>query len=198
MSDLKFLDELATSFENLPGVGKKTAQRYALSVVENMTEEEVEKFSKALIDTKTKVHHCKTCGMLCLNDECEICTSTTKDRSKIMVVKDSRDILTIDKMGIYDGLYHSLNGLISLMDGIGPDDINVDSLEKRIDENVKEIILAMPFTPNGEATAAFLERFLKRDNLVISRLGYGLPAGGNIEFIDELTLKRAYERRSNN
>ncbi len=196
MSDVKFLESLASSFELLPGVGKKTASRYAYSVIEKMSDADVEKFAEALINTKKQVKHCICCGMLTLTDTCEICTSAYRDRTKIMVLKDTKDILAMEKMGEYNGLYHSLNGLISPMDGVGPDDINIEMLEKRIDEKVKEIILATSFTPSGETTAIYLEKILAKDNLMITRLGYGLPAGGDIEYVDELTLKRAFDNRS--
>ncbi len=196
MSDIKFLETLASSFELLPGVGKKTANRYAYSVIEKMSLEDVEKFAEALINTKKQIKHCSCCGMLTLKETCEICTSTFRDRSKIMVLKDTKDILAMEKMGEYNGLYHSLNGLISPMDGVGPDDINIEMLEQRINEEVKEIILATSFTPSGETTAIYLEKILAKDSLIITRLGYGLPAGGDIEYVDELTLKRAFDNRS--
>jgi recombination protein RecR len=112
-----------------------------------------------------------------------------------MILKDTKSIIAVEKMGSYNGLYHSLNGLISPYDGIGPDDVNIDSLEKRLNDNVKELIIATPFTPQGETTAIYLEKIYKKDGLSISRLGYGLPAGGDIEYADELTLKRAIENR---
>ena len=129
---------------------------------------------------------------------CEICSSKLRDRSTIMVLKDTKDIIAVENMGEYNGLYHSLNGLISPMDGIGPDNLTIDLLEKRLDESVKEIILATSFTPSGETTAIYLEKILSKDNLTISRLGYGLPAGGDIEYVDELTLKRALSNRTSN
>lgn len=195
MSDIKFLDNLSNSFEMLPGVGKKTASRYAYSVIEKMSVEDVEKFAENLIKTKREVKNCLCCGILTLKDICEICTSSYRDKSKIMVLKDTKDILAIEKMGEYNGLYHSLNGLISPMEGVGPDDINIDNLEKRINSELKEIIIATSFTPQGETTAIYLEKILSKKGLVVSRLGYGLPAGGDIEYVDELTLKRALENR---
>ena len=198
MADLKFLDELAASFESLPGVGKKTAKRYAYYVIEKMAEEDVIKFSHTLTETKQKVCNCPVCGMLTLQTPCEICSSKFRDRTKIMVLKDTKDIIAIENMQDYTGLYHCLNGLISPMDGIGPDDLTIDLLEKRLENEVEEVILATSFTPSGETTAIFLEKILGRENLVISRLGYGLPAGGDIEYVDELTLKRALQNRTNN
>ena len=120
MADLKFLDLLAASFEKLPGVGKKTAKRYAYFVVEKMNAEEVEEFSTNLIDTKNKVKNCPVCGMLSIKEPCEICSSKLRDRSTIMVLKDTKDIIAVENMGEYNGLYHSLNGLISPMDCLDP------------------------------------------------------------------------------
>ena len=198
MSNLKFLDLLAASFENLPGVGKKTARRYAYYIVEKMSLKQVEEFAKVLIETKNNVNNCPVCGMLSMQSPCEICSSKLRDKSKIMVLKDTKDIIAIENMGEYNGLYHSLNGLISPMDGVGPDNLTIDLLEKRLDNSVNELIIATSFTPAGETTALYLEKIFEKKDIVISRLGYGIPAGGDIEFIDELTLKRAISNRSSN
>lgn len=197
MGDLKFLDLLASKFESLPGVGKKTANRYAYHLIEQMTSEEVEEFAKVMVDTKKSVVFCPICGMLSLKQPCDICSSIERDKTKIMVLKDTKDIIAIETLGSYNGLYHSLNGLINPLDGIGPDEINVSSLYNRINSGVKEVIIATPFTINGETTTLFLEKTLSKYNIKISRLGYGLPAGGDIEYIDELTLQRAIENRTN-
>ena len=198
MADLKFLDNLASLFELLPGVGKKTAKRYAYYVIEKMSDEQVDEFAKVLVETKNKVKNCSICGMLSIQEPCEICSAKLRNRSKIMVLKDTKDIIAIENMGEFNGLYHSLNGLISPMDGIGPNDLTIDLLEKRIDKSVEELILATSFTPAGETTALYLEKILAREGLIISRLGYGLPAGGDIEYVDELTLKRALSNRTFN
>ncbi len=192
--EIKFLDNLAKSFEKLPGVGKKTAQRYAYYVVEKLSLEETEQFAKRLVETKNKIKYCNTCGMLTDKDTCEICSSSYREKKQIMVVKDTKDVFAIEKTSQYNGLYHVLNGLISPLDGVSPDDLNIQTLETRLDE-IDEIIIATPFTPSGETTALYLERILNKDNLVISRIGYGLPAGGDIEYVDELTLKRAIDSR---
>ena len=176
MSEIKFLEKLTNHLEKLPGVGKKTAQRYAYYIADKMSKEDVENFAK---------------------DVCDICASNYRDKTQIMIVKDTKDVLAIEKTNQYNGLYHVLNGLISPLDGIGPDELNIESLEKRINNNeVKEIIIATSFTPSGETTALYLERILAKDSLKISRIGYGLPAGGDIEYVDELTLKRALDSRS--
>lgn len=192
--EIKFLDNLAKSFEKLPGVGKKTAQRYAYYVVENWDEQDVLNFSKVIVETKSKIKKCKKCGMLTDLNECEICQDSTRNHQQIMVVRNTKDVLAIEKTGQYNGLYHVLDGLISPLDGISPDDLNIDSLTEKA-KDVSEIILATPFTPNGETTALYLEKILNYDNLEISRISYGLPAGGDIEYVDELTLKRALDLR---
>ncbi len=197
MDKLEFLDDLAFNFEKLPGVGKKTASRYAYSVIEKMTEEEVETFAKSLIETKKKVNYCKVCGVLTSKDTCEICSDDKRDKTKILVVKDTKDVFAIERTNQYQGLYHVLGGLINPLEGIGPDKLNLSSLEKRCkNEEIKEVIIATTFTPSGETTALFLEKILKREGLTISLIGYGLPAGGDIEYIDDLTLKRALEWRN--
>lgn len=197
MSEIKFLEKLTNHLEKLPGVGKKTAQRYAYYIADKMSKEDVENFAKDLIETKESVRHCEQCGLLNDKDVCDICASNYRDKTQIMVVKDTKDVLAIEKTNQYNGLYHVLNGLISPLDGIGPDELNIESLEKRINNNeVKEIIIAISFTPSGETTALYLERILAKDSLKISRIGYGLPAGGDIEYVDELTLKRALDSRS--
>lgn len=181
----------------LPGVGKKTASRYAYSIIEKMADEEVQTFANCLIETKKSIKHCTTCGILTDQEVCDICQDNTRDKSKILVVKDTKDVLAVEKTNQYFGLYHVLGGLISPLDGIGPDKLNIESIEKRCqEEDVKEVILATSFTPSGETTAIFLERILAREKLIVSRIGYGIPAGGDIEYIDELTLRRAIEGRN--
>ena len=196
MGNLKFLDSLTAEFEKLPGVGKKTAQRYAYYVVEKMTLEEAEQFAKKIIETKSIVKYCKICGILSNKETCDICESSLRNKEIIMVVKDSKDAFAIEKTNQYNGLYHILNGLISPMEGIGPDELNIDSLLERIkNSSIKEIIIATSFTPKGETTALYLENILKPYDITVSRIGYGLPAGGDIEYVDELTLKSAIESR---
>lgn len=194
MDQLKFLDALAKCFEKLPNVGKKTASRYAYYIVESLSDQEVQDFSKVLVDTKEKVHHCSKCGMLTTSDICPICSDSTRDTTKIMVVKDTKNVLAVEKSKTYNGLYHCLNGLINPSTGVGPDDLNLDSLDKRINNNT-EVILATSFTPEGETTALYLEKILLKKGYNVSRIGYGIPAGGDLEFIDELTLRRAIDSR---
>ena len=196
MNELKFLELLAHCFEKLPGVGKKTANRYAYSVIETMTLEEVLEFANVLIETKQRMRHCTICNMLTIEDTCEICQGPLRDQTQIMVVRDTKDVLAIEKTGQFNGLYHILGGLISPLDGIGPDDLTIDLLEQRCEKDVKELILATSFTPAGETTALYIEKILSQSGIIISRIGYGIPAGGDIEYVDELTLKRAIDGRT--
>ncbi len=195
MPDFKFLENLSACFEKLPSVGKKTASRYAFSVIEKMSEADVERFARVLIETKKQVKKCKICGMFTLNDTCEICENTYRNHEQIMVVENTKDVIAIEKTGQYNGMYHILGGLISPLDGIGPEQLNISSLEARINDNTKEIIISTSFTINGETTALYLEKILEKEGLIISRIGYGLPAGGDIEYVDSLTLKYALEGR---
>lgn len=195
MDEFKFLENLSSCFEKLPSVGKKTASRYAFSVIEKMSEEEVERFARTLIETKKQIKKCKHCGMFTLNDICEICSDDYRNSDQIMVVKDVRDVIAIEKTKQYNGLYHVLGGLISPLEGVGPEQLNIESLESRITSDTKEIIISTSFTMTGETTALYLEKILSREGLTISRIGYGIPAGGDIEYVDSMTLKYALEGR---
>jgi recombination protein RecR len=197
MNELKFLEPLIISFEKLPGVGQKTATRYAFQVVEKLTEEDVEEFAKVLVEVKKNIKHCEKCNILTTSDLCDICENELRDQDKILVVKDTKDVISLEKTKQYNGLYHVLGGLISPLDGIGPDELSIKELEERCKNlDVKEVIIATSLTPQGETTALYLEKILKREGLEITKIGYGIPAGGDIEYADELTLRRALSSRS--
>lgn len=184
------IGKLINEFSKLPGVGMKTAQRYAYKVV-NMTKEEAEDFAKAIIDVKNNVKYCKTCGNFSEEDECEIC----KNRSSqtICVVKEPKDIIAIEKLNEYDGVYHVLHGVISPLDGIGPNDINVKELLSRVGkEKVKEVIIALNPDVEGEATAMYISSLLKPLGIKITRIAHGIPVGTDIEYADEMSLARAF------
>lgn len=197
MKQLNFLDELVTCFEKLPGVGHKTALRYAYYIVEKYNLEDVKKVSEVLIDTFSKIHKCDICGMLTTEGICDICLDNTRDNKKILVVKDPKDLLSIEKTGQYNGKYHVLGGLISMFDGVNPDDLNIEKLEKRVKKDgIEEVIIATSLTPSGDITALFIERLLQDiEGVKVSRIGYGLPAGSDLEYADELTIKRALDYR---
>ena len=195
MNEIKFLDPLIRSFEKLPGVGQKTATRYAFQVVEKLSEEDVEEFARILLETKQNVKHCSICNILTTTDICDICDNELREKDKILVVKDTKDVISLEKTKQYNGLYHVLGGLISPLEGVGPEQLNIESLESRITSDTKEIIISTSFTMAGETTALYLEKILSREGLTISRIGYGIPAGGDIEYADELTLRKALSSR---
>jgi recombination protein RecR len=187
MSQIESLDNLVAQFTKLPSVGVKTAQRYAYSII-NMSKEEVEKFAAALVDAKEKIHYCKTCGNYTDLDECEICK--TRDKSIICVVKDPKDIAAFEKIRDYKGVYHVLHGTISPLSGIGPDDIHIKELLKRLD-GVKEVIMATNPDVEGEVTANYIAKLLKPLGIKVTRLASGVSMGSDIEYTDEVTLSRA-------
>lgn len=195
MKELKSLERLIDSFSKLPSVGKKSAERLAYSIL-NWDKEHVKEFSDALINVTTTIHKCPICGMLTEDDICEICSDPNRNKKTIIVVANAKDILAFEKLETYDGVYHSLNGLISPSKGIGVDDINISSLMKRIDDNnVEEIIFATDPTVEGETTALYIAKLLKDKNIKITRLAFGLPVGGKLDYADSLTISKALEGR---
>lgn len=189
------LARLVEHFQKLPSIGPKTAMRLALYVVK-MSENEVNNFAQALIEAKSKISYCKTCFNMSINDPCEICSDTTRNKQTICVVSETKDLMAIEKTNEYRGLYHVLQGLISPIDGIGPDDIRIKELLFRVSQNdIQEIILALNPSVEGEATSLYLTKLLKPFNIKISRIAFGLPMGSELEYADELTLARALESR---
>lgn len=186
---------LIDSFMKLPGIGSKTAARLAFYVLD-MPEADVLQFAKALIDTKRELTYCSKCGNITQNDPCDICQDETRDQSKILVVEQVRDVVSMEKMREFHGLYHVLHGVLSPMDGTGPEDLNIPKLLTRLqDEKVKEVIIATNATAEGEATATYLSRLIKPAGITVSRIAYGLSVGSDIEYADEVTLMRALEGR---
>ena len=186
---------LMDSYMKLPGIGAKTAARLAFFSME-MPEEEVMNFANALISCKRDLTMCSVCGNITQEDSCEICQDTSRDRTKILVVEDSRDVMSLERMKEYKGLYHVLHGVLSPMEGTGPDDINVASLIQRLqDPTVEEVIIATNATAEGEATAMYLSRLIKPAGIKVTRLAHGLAVGSDIEYADEMTLFKAIEGR---
>ena len=183
-------------FRHLPGIGYKTAVRLAFSVLD-MSEPDAKDFAQAIMDVKTKICRCKNCCDISENEFCDICSDDKRDPSVICVVEGSKDIGALEKINEYKGLYHVLGGLLSPMDGVGPDRLNVKSLLARLtpERGVKEVILALNPSVEGEATGMYLSRLIKPQGIRVTRLAYGLPAGGELEYADELTLFRALECR---
>ncbi|AYC28358.1 recombination mediator RecR [Paenisporosarcina cavernae] len=187
--------KLIDSFMKLPGIGPKTAARLAFFVL-SMKEDTVLSFAKALVDAKRNLHYCSICGHITDVDPCQICSDHSRDDSLICVVQDPKDVIAMEKMRDYRGKYHVLHGAISPMDGIGPEDINVPPLLKRLqDETVMELILATNPTIEGEATAMYISRLVKPSGIRTTRIAHGLPVGGDLEYADEVTLSKALEGR---
>lgn len=188
------IGRLINEFSKLPGVGKKTAQRYAYKII-NMSAEEAAGFANAITEAKKRVRYCKVCGNFTENDVCDICR--TRDKSVICVVKEPKDVISLEKLHEYKGVYHVLHGVINPMEGVGPNDIRIKELLERIDENVKEVIMATNPDVEGEATAMYVARLLKPLGVNVTRLAHGIPIGSEIEYTDEVTLTRALlERKS--
>ena len=186
---------LIESFSKLPGIGQKTATRLAFYTI-GMEDQDVNEFAKNLLSAKRDLRFCSICGNLTESDPCAICTDPTRDRTTILVVEESKDVLAMEKIREYRGLYHILHGTISPMNGISPDEINVKSLITRLmDSEVKEVIIATNATSDGEATAMYLARMIKPAGIKVTRLARGLAVGSDIEYADEVTLSKAVENR---
>ncbi|NLX77314.1 MAG: recombination protein RecR [Clostridiaceae bacterium] len=187
----KLIDE----FEKLPGIGHKTAQRLAFYIL-NMPEDKAIEFANAIIDAKKKIHYCSVCGDLTDTDPCRVCSSQNRDRSVICVVESPRDVIAMERIREFKGLYHVLHGVISPLEGIGPEDINMKSLIKRIGEGeTREVILATNPDVEGEATAMYLAKLIKPMGIKTTRIAHGLPVGGDLEYADEVTLAKSLEGR---
>lgn len=191
MNQSESLDRLVQQFTLLPGVGKKSALRYAYAVLD-MTEEQVKTFAEALVDVKNKVHFCRVCGNYTDEDVCEICA--TRRPETICVVKEPRDITALEKINEFRGCYHVLHGQLSPLKGIGPDDLNIQSLLERLD-GVSEVIVATNPDIEGDATALYLSRLIKPLGIKVTRLARGIPTGSEIEYTDEATLSHALSDR---
>ena len=192
----KTINNLIECFKKFPGIGEKTAERMALSCL-NMDDETIKLFIESLGNIKTKIKKCQTCGNLSEEKECSICKDKTRDKNILCVVEESKNIVLFEKVGTFNGRYHVLNGLISPLDGINPEDINIDSLIKRIDkEGIKEVIIAVKPTVEGETTALYIRKLLENKNIIISKIAHGIPMGADIDYIDPLTLEIALSERS--
>lgn len=190
----KSFDALIASLKKLPGVGYKSAERMAFQII-NMDEEEVSMIAKSLIDSKQVLHKCPNCGLLTDGEICDLCSDINREKI-ITVVETSKEAYTFLKMESFKGYVHVLNGVINIANGIGPEQLNIDNLIKRIKElNIEEVIIATNPNVEGEATAMYLRQILSDMNIKVTRLAYGLPVGGNIDYIDEYTILKAFEGR---
>ncbi len=192
----KTILNLIECFKKFPGIGEKTAERLALSTL-NMESDIIDLFSKSLKNSQTKIKKCSRCGSLTEEDLCQICNDKTRDTSTLCVVEECKNVILFEKIGSFKGIYHVLGGLISPLEGINPEDIHIDKLIKRIkDENIKEVILAIKPSVEGETTALYIRKMLENTNVKISKIAHGIPMGADIDYIDPLTLEMAIEDRT--
>ena len=188
------IGKLVNEFSKLPGVGKKTAQRYAYKIID-MSEAQARAFADAIIGVKRKVRYCKVCGNFTEEEECAICK--TRDKSVICVVKEPKDVAAIEKLREFKGVYHVLHGVIDPLSGVGPNDIRIRELLARLQSgDVKEVIVATNPDVSGDATAMYLARLIKPLGVMVSRLAHGIPVGSEIEYTDDVTLTRAFVERN--
>ena len=188
-------NRLIEELSRLPGVGAKSAQRLAFHII-NMPKEEVEGLASAMTDAKAHIKYCKECFTLTDDEICPICANEKRDHSTIMVVEQTRDMAAYEKTGKYEGVYHVLHGAISPMLGIGPSDIKLKELMKRLEGDVQEVIIATNSSLEGETTAMYISRLIKPTGIKVTRIASGVPVGGDLEYIDEVTLLRALEGRT--
>ena len=189
------IKNLIDSFKNLPGIGDKTAERLAFSVL-SFDEDMMTNFANSIVDVRDKIEKCTICNNIAEGDKCSICANSSRKGDTVFVVEKAKDVLLFEKLGIYDGLYHVLGGVISPMDGIGPDDININTLINRIEVGeIKEVILALKPNLEGETTMQYIIKVLSRYDVHVSKLATGVPMGTDIEYIDSLTLEMALEQR---
>jgi recombination protein RecR len=189
------LEKLIEEFSDFPGIGKKTAQRMAFFVLKQRKEES-EALAQAILDVKSRVRYCTICFNITEDDPCAICQDVKKDRSTICVVEEANDVVALEKINQYKGLYHVLGGVLSPLDGIGPEDLKVKELLSRLkDKQIKEVILATNPSTEGEATAIYLSKLIKPLGMKVTRIARGLPAGGELEYADQTTLANALEGR---
>ncbi|UCE67511.1 MAG: recombination protein RecR [Candidatus Zixiibacteriota bacterium] len=189
------LDDLIEAFSSLPGIGRKSAARLAFFLLKRPVEDSRD-IAQRMVKARESLKPCKICGNLADNVKCDICEDNSRDGSLICVVEEPSDVTAIESTGEYRGLYHVLGGALSPLDGIGPDDLNITALKKRIGDKPSEIILATNPTTEGEATASYLLSILSGKNVRITRIARGLPAGGSLEYADKNTLARALENRT--
>ncbi len=189
------IKNLIESFKYFPGIGEKTAERLAFSVLD-LDGDQVELFADSLKDVKEKIHQCKKCNALTENELCFVCSDFTRDTKTLCVVEDTKNVFLFEKLGMFHGYYHVLNGLISPLDGINPEDIGIDKLLDRIrKEKFEEIIFAFRPSIEGETTALYIKKVLSGMNVVVTRLASGVPIGADMEYVDSLTLERALKDR---
>lgn len=191
------INNLIECYKKLPGIGEKSAERMALHCLE-LDEDVLEMFAESLTLLKTNIKRCKKCNNLTESDICNICSNESRELKTICVVEDTKNVFQFEKIGSYRGLYHVLDGLISPLDNINPEDLNIDSLVKRIEEdNIKEVIIAVKPSIEGETTSLYISKILENNNVIVSKIAYGVPIGADMDYVDALTLELALEERKN-
>ncbi len=189
------IQNLIECLKKLPGIGEKTAERYALAFLD-LDQDVIDLFSKSIADTKTKIKRCSRCNNLTEDDLCDICKNENRDKNLLCVVEDPKSIPLLERIGTYNGYYHVINGLISPLDGINPEDINLDRLINRIkEENIKEVIIAVKPSIEGETTSLYISKLLKDTDVIVTKIAHGVPLGTEIDYVDSLTLELALENR---
>ncbi len=195
MAEVEAIQRLVNQLSKLPGIGRKTAQRLAYHIIA-LPEDQVRELAVSIFNGKQQVHFCPVCGNFTDVDPCAICSDSDRRHDVICVVKDPRDVNAMERMREYNGLYHVLHGVISPMDGVGPDDIRIKELMQRLgDGTIKEVVLATNPDVEGEATAAYISRLIKPMGIRVTRIAHGVPVGGELEYTDEVTLLRAFQGR---
>ncbi|MFK5883780.1 MAG: recombination mediator RecR [Candidatus Izemoplasma sp.] len=190
------IDSLIENFMKYPGVGKKTAERYALYTINKLDHDQIDEIISSFNRIKEEIFNCPVCGNITDIDPCYICRDNSRDKSLMIVVEESKDVIVMEKANTYHGQYHVLNGAISPSNGIGPDDINIAGLFERLkNDEIKELIIATNLSNEGETTALYINQLLSSTDILVTRIAHGIPAGGNIEYADEVTLSKAIEGR---
>lgn len=187
------LQKLIDSFKKYPGIGPKNAERLAFYTIMNLKKEDALVFSENIVSSVNSIKKCSVCGMITENDVCDICIDSEREK-KLMIVESVRDVMAFEKTNFYKGKYHVLHGVISPLNGVSAEELNLDLIKKRIkDENIEEVILSTSSSLDGEMTAMYIKKMLEKENVNVYRIGYGLPVGADIEYADDITLMRALE-----
>ena len=189
------LSDLINCFKKLPGIGEKSAERMALALLD-LPVSDIENFASSMVDSRNNLHSCEVCGHITDKDKCDICSNEQRNKNVICILEDYKSVFAFEKAGNYNGTYHVLNGLISPIDDINPEDINISSLVSRVEElENPELIIALKSTIEGETTTLYIKKIFENKNVEISRLSYGIPMGTEIDYLDEITLDRALSDR---
>lgn len=194
MEYTKPLARLIDEFERFPGVGPKSAQRMAFFILKQ-SEAEVKQFAESLLQAKSLIKYCSICFNISSQEVCELCANTRRDAKSICVVSDTKNLIALERTKEYKGLYHVLHGLISPLEGLGPENLKISELIKRLNDDIEEVIIAINNSIEGEATTLYISKLIKPLNIKVTRIAFGLPVGSDLEYADEITLSKAFEGR---